>query len=345
MTHRAADFELVRGARPGPHWRRLHARCGGGFAGADVWTATLCASLPRRTGAWATATAAGEAVGGLAWLETARGPFRTLEAHHAGLPCDLLLDPALDPARRRAALAALLDAWTAAARSPLTLAATLHAEGPADDEVAAPLSASGFRRTAVPVAYFPLAEGLDHVEAHLLKKNRRNERNRSLRRGCATQVTSDPAVIDEFLPIYAAAIRRWGSRPIPSDLLRGLLAGGGGDVYCTTVRRDGTLLGAHLCLQAGGTVTAWVGATVDSSGDSSGDSTDDVFPATMLVWADLVEACRRGATRLDLGGHGGQRGVAQFKELLGALTLERAMWRRTSRLGSAALAMRRGGGR
>jgi CelD/BcsL family acetyltransferase involved in cellulose biosynthesis len=127
--------------------------------------------------------------------------------------------------------------------------------------------------------------------------------------------------------------------------LRGLLADGGGDVYCTTVRRDGALLGAHLCLQAGGTVTAWVGSTVDTARDSTRGGTDDVFPATMLVWADLEEACRRGASRLDLGGHGGQRGVAQFKELLGALTLERAMWRRTSRLGAAAQAMRRGGGR
>ncbi len=335
MSHPAAVHVLGRGDRPDPDWRRLHALCGGGFAGAGVWTAALCAHMPRRTGVWATVAAAGETIGGLAWIETARGPFRTLEAHHAGLPCDLLVRPDLDPVRRRGTLAILLDAWIAAARAPLTLAATLHAEGPAADDVAAPLAGAGFRRTAVPVAYFPLAQGLDHVEAHLLKKNRRNERNRSLRRGCTTEVTSDPAVIDEFLPIYAAAIRRWGSRPIPGGLLRGLLADGGGQAYCTTVRRDGALLGAHLCLQAGGTVTAWVGATVDGL--------DDVFPATLLVWADLEEACRRGAARLDLGGHGGQQGVAQFKELLGALTLERAMWRRTSRLGAAALSLRRGG--
>ncbi|MBK9302722.1 MAG: GNAT family N-acetyltransferase [bacterium] len=335
MTRPAVVLDFERGARPGPSWRRLRAACGGGLAGAGFWTAALCDHLPRRTGVWATVAEAGEAVGGLGWLETARGPLRTLEAHHAGVPCDLLLHPDLDPARRRDVLAALLGAWTAAARAPLALAATLHAEGPAADDVAASLAAAGFRRTAVPVAYFPLAQGLEHVEAHLLKKNRRNERNRSLRRGCATAVTSEPAVIDEFLPIYHAASRRWGARPLPAALLRGLLADGGGRVYCTTVRREGVLLGAHLCLEAGGTVTAWVGSTVEDP--------HDVFPATLLVWADLEEACRRGASRLDLGGHGGQQGVAQFKELLGALTLERAMWRRTSRLAAAALALGRGG--
>jgi CelD/BcsL family acetyltransferase involved in cellulose biosynthesis len=335
MTLPAAALHLRRGERPDPQWQRLHALCDGGFTGTGAWTANLCAHLPHRTGAWAAVVDAGETVGGLAWIENVRGPFRTLEAHHAGLSCDLLLHPRLDPDRRRAVLASLLGAWTDAARAPRTLAATLHVAGPAADDVAVPLAAAGFRRTAVPVAYFPLTQGLEHVESHLLKKNRRNERNRSLRRGCMTGVTSDPAVIDEFLPIYGAATRRWGTRPIPSGLLRGLLADGDGRVYCTTVRRDGALLGAHLCLQAAGTVIVWVGATAEGL--------DDVSPATLLIWADLEEACRRGAACLDLGGHGGQRGVAQFKELLGALTLERAMWRRTSRLGAAALALRRGG--
>jgi len=334
MTRPAAGLDIAGGERPEPAWERLHAACGGGVAGVGAWTAALCAHLPRRAGVWATVAEGGEAVGGLGWLESARGPFRTLEAHHAGVPCDLLLHPGLDPVRRREVLAILLGAWTAAARAPRTLAATLHAEGPVADDVAAPLAAAGFRRTVVPVAYFPLTQGLAHVEAHLLKKNRRNERNRSLRRGCATAVTSDPAIVDEFLPIYHAASRRWGASPLPSALLSGLLAGGGGRVYCTTVRREGVLLGAHLCLEAGGTVTAWVGSTVEDA--------HDVFPATLLVWADLEEACRRGAQRLDLGGHGGQQGVAQFKELLGALTLERAMWRRTTRLAAAARSLGRG---
>ncbi|MBU1074037.1 hypothetical protein KKG45_12395, partial [bacterium] len=79
----------------------------------------------------------------------------------------------------------------------------------------------------------------------------------------------------------------------------------------------------------------WLAATVPAR-------SKEFFPSTLLVWTDLEEACRRGAAWLDLGAHGGQAGVANFKKLVGAEELIRGcytrhaaggrIWRLTRRL-------------
>ena len=97
-----------------------------------------------------------------------------------------------------------------------------------------------------------------------------------------------------------------------------LLLRGRGGAFLSWVRCEGRVIGGHFNLHAGATVTAWVGATLPEHNDK--------FPATLLIWTDIEEACRRGAARLDLGGSGGVAGVARFKELLGAQEETRASW-------------------
>ena len=150
-------------------------------------------------------------------------------------------------------------------------------------------------------------------------------------------MTTDPAALAEYYPIYLAATRRWGVAPTPEALLRDLLARGAGAVFLSWVRRDGLLIGGHVCFRHGDEVVAWNGATLPEHGEAS--------PATLLIWTDIVEACRGGAQRLDLGGSGGIAGVARFKELLGARFATRGCWETAAPLYRAWRRLRAGGRR
>jgi CelD/BcsL family acetyltransferase involved in cellulose biosynthesis len=330
------DVTVHRGTAEPAAWRDLLAAAASpGFTHRGIWTRALADRLPGRSGLWLIASAGDRAVAGLSLLETRRGPFRIVEGHYDGTCGAPLVADGLDAAAAEAAVAALLAEFDALTRRPAVLTTALHLPPTWDRDLQPRLTRLGFAREAVSVAVMPLSQGLDHVEYHLLKKNRRNERNKALRRGCVLGVTDDPAVLDEFYPVYQAAARRWGAAPVARGLLEDLLDGGGGEVFCTTVRFEGGLLGAHYNYVDGDTVIAWLAATVP-------ERSKEFFPSTLLVWADLEEACRRGAAWLDLGAHGGQSGVANFKKLLGAEEIVRGsyvrhsaggrLWRRLRRL-------------
>lgn len=325
----------TRGRTPPADWDTLLlASPASGFTHRPVWTRTLAEHLPGRSGVWLIARTAGRPVAGLALLETRRGPFRVVEGHFDGTCGAPLVTGDLPDDLARTAVAALVAELHAQTRRPRYLTTALHLPEDWDRALQPQLEGLGFRRTAVPVAVMPLARGLAHVESNLLKKNRRNERNKALRRGCRLGVTDDPAVLEEFYPIYRSAAHRWGAAPVDRFLLADLLAGGGGEVFCTTVRFEGELLGAHYNFVDGDTVVAWLAASVR-------ERSKELFPSTLLVWADLEEACRRGAVWLDLGAHGGQPGVANFKKLLGAEELTRGSYVRHTAGGRAWRALRR----
>ena len=313
---------VCRGVEQPAAWDALLAAAPSpGFTHRAIWTRVLVDRLPGRTGLWLLAEIAGNAVAGMALLETRRGPFRIIEGHYDGTCGAPLMAGGLAEDVAESAVAALMAKFTEMIRSRLVLTAALHLPLVWDRSLGPVLRNMGFRREAVPVAVMPLGLGLEHVERNLLKKNRRNERNKALRRGCVTGVTDDPAIIDEFYPIYHAATRRWGSSAVDRDLLTDLMAGGEGRVFCTTVRFEGELIGVHYNIVDGDTVTAWLAATVL-------ERSKELFPSTLLVWTDLEEACRRGAAWLDLGAHGGQAGVANFKKLIGAEEMFRGSYTR-----------------
>lgn len=307
----AAGLLVTEEPRPPAEWERLVAGAPGAtFFHTRLWTETLARCVPGATPLWWTARRGGDCLGGLVAVRRRRGPWSFLESHYAGTAGGPLVAGGLPPAEQDAVAAALLAAFARAGRRPGSLAASVAfaaAAGARWGEVAA---RAGLRPRLVPALVLPLAGGLAAVEYGVLPKNRRNERNRALRRGCTHGVSDDPAVCAEYYPIYLAAASRWGERPVPLALLQGLLRDGGGAVFLSWVRREGRLIGAHLCFHHGDEVVAWNGTTDPAH--------HDVFPATVLVWTDVVEACARGAARLDLGGSAGVGGVARFKELLGA---------------------------
>ncbi len=316
----AAALRVARAAAPPPGWDDLAALgVGAGFFHGALWTGCIARHAPGARPLWLVATEAGRLVGGLAAVERRRGPFRLIESHYEGTAGGPAVAPELPPPRQDAVAGALLSAFAREGRRPGVLAAGVVLP-PAADARWGPLAArAGLRRRAVPAAVLPLAGGVDAVEYGIFPKNRRNERNQALRRGLTAGVTThDASLLEEYHGVYLAAARRWGVDPAPLPLLRALLLGGAGAVFLSWVRWEGRVVGGHFNLHHDGTVTAWNGATAPEHNDK--------HPATLLVWTDIEEACRRGAAWLDLGGSGGVAGVARFKELLGAREEIRGRW-------------------
>ncbi len=310
----------VTGEAPPPGWGRLLADADRPSLLQDpAWSLALARHLPDRRPVWLLLGEAHRPLAGWCGLVRRRGPLETVELQYAGLSGAPLLARDLDPGDRAAVLAALATAWTRRVlASRRRVRSVVSLPPPWDAELAGPLRRAGFRRREEATAAFDLTPGLDRVEREQFRKNRRNERNRSLRRGATVAATTDPAVLEPFLAVYRRSARRWGVTPPPAGLLADLLAAGAGRVFLTVARHGDTFLGAHFLLQEGETAIAWLGATVDDH--------PDLFPATLLVWGDLQEAAARGCRILDLGGHGGQEGVARFKRMLGAAEVPRGLW-------------------
>ena len=111
--------------------------------------------------------------------------LRRLESSVEGSPAGPVVDPTLDAATRDAVFAALVAAYAAARRRPDGVRGLHPRAAPAKPRTARaspPAGSGGARRC--PTALVDLAGGLAHVEAHVLSNNRRNERNRGLKRGC-----------------------------------------------------------------------------------------------------------------------------------------------------------------
>jgi hypothetical protein len=193
-----------------------------------------------------------------------------------------------------------------------------------------------------PTAMVSLAGGIDTVAGERLVMNKRNERNRGLRRGAEIVTTADAKLLAAYYPLYERASGHWGRTPTPLGLLQDLLADPRQRVYFTCVRLEEQVIGGHLCLHLGERVFAWNGVTDPAFARTH-------FPATLCFWGDLVEACRRGAQWLDFGASGGVHSLAGFKKYFGAETMDRGFYvsdslaMRLLRRGAARTAGLRGG--
>jgi hypothetical protein len=193
--------------------------------------------------------------------------------------------------------------------NPLSEARFGHLLAPAD----------GWVRHDSPTAMVPLAGGLEVVEQQRVVMNKRNERNRGLRRGAEVFATREADLLAAYYRIYEQASAHWGVVPAPLGLLQNLLADPQDQVFFTCVRHEGQVIGGHLCLHLGDRVFAWNGVTDPAFARTH-------FPATLCFWGDLVEACRRGAKWLDFGASGGVNSLAGFKKYFGADLMERGFY-------------------
>lgn len=164
-------------------------------------------------------------------------------------------------------------------------------------------------------------EDFDEFWRGRFPKNRRNECNRSERRGLVVAVEDDPAALRAFHGIYLARAREWGSPAEPLAWLEALLVELP-QLHFFCARHEGRVVGGHLCLEQGDELFAWLGTSERSR---------EIYPAALLVKAEVQWCMRRGLRRLNLGSSMGLGGVKDYKRLLGAGTEARWILRQGHR--------------
>jgi CelD/BcsL family acetyltransferase involved in cellulose biosynthesis len=323
------DVQVRWSPAPPAEWRALEkASPAPTFFQKAVWLQSILKTFPDQQGLWLTVSRAGRMLGGMSLSAIDRGPLKTIHGSFSGTAGDPLLVTDLDDRTRTAVIDALAAKLRRLSRQAWVLELNLFLGDAADRELHRTLDRLGATRLPVSASRIPLAGGLEAVESAYFHRTRRKERNRALREGCTTEVSDDPAVIDEYYPIHLEASRRWQTAPLPRELFETLLADGGGRAYMSCVRYQGRLMGAHLNLQGDEVITAWNGCTAADDNDK--------HPATLLIWQDIQEAVARGAAVLDLGAHGDNDGVANFKKVIGAEDVTRDHYRFQSPLGRLA---------
>jgi CelD/BcsL family acetyltransferase involved in cellulose biosynthesis len=307
-------------ASPPAGWDAWLGAAGAGeYAASAWWTQAAARHFPAARAVWLAGRLEGRLVGGLAAVGRRRFGLERLESSVEGSPGGPVVDPTLDAATRGAVFAALVHAYARRVRGR-TVSATFtlgrdaeaaHGSGLADSRI--------WRREEVPTALVDLNGGLDYVEAHVLSNNRRNERNRGLKRGCTLHVASDAADLAAWYPLYLEVAQDWAQAPVPLAFMQDLARARPERAFLVQVRRGGQIIGGHFCVHWGERITALYGA-------SRRDVAKELFPATLLYWQDLVEGCARGAAAVDFGGFGGQAGLRRFKELMGTREELRAQY-------------------
>lgn len=291
------------------------------------WSDTVCGNLPDTDAVWLTARRSGSLVGGLTAVS------RTSSRKVVGLPLGLrrvdssfegtsggpVVAADLDAAEQDQVFAGLVGAL--AAQCPQVLGSCSMVLSAVTQERFGGLMGSlpAWAHQDTQTAVVSLSGGIDQVEKDKLVMNKRNERNRGLKRGAEVFVTDDAALLGEYYGIYDRASVHWGIDPVPQPLLQALLRDGDGRVFFTCVRLEGKVIGGHLNLHYGDKVLAWNGVTDPQFAKTH-------FPATLCFWGDMVEACRRGAAFLDLGGSGSVGSLSGFKKYFGAELQARGLY-------------------
>ncbi len=231
----------------------------------------------------------------------------------------------LDPAVRAAACTALAAALAERVRGRTIVAAMTVAP----DEGAWPADVvlnGSWRHDDYETAIVDCRGGLDQVERDLWTNNRRNERNRGLKRGCTLQAEHGSDALANWYPLYDAESRHWAQAPVPRSLLQDLLESLPDQCVLNTVRLDGEIIAGHLCFRSRDHLVAWQGA-------ARSDLQRSHFPTTLVYWQDIRHACDEGLSGVDFGGCVGRVGLWDFKRRCGAVPESRRQYLTRSSLG------------
>jgi len=326
------SFSLDISDRVPPDWAELVNRDPAAeYTHSQYWIETVCQHLRGARPIWLSLRRAGKLAGGLNTVARPSGRkvlglpmgFRRLDSSFEGTSGGPVIAGNLDQRDRDLAFGLLVDALGAQRTGLLGSCAMVLS--PAQEERFGPLlhGRPGWVRHDATTAVVSLSGGIEQVEKDRLVMNKRNERNRGLRRGAEVFATNDPAILGEYYGIYEGAARHWGIETVPRELLQALLRDGDQRVFFTCVRLDGRVIGGHLNLHYGDRVLAWNGVTDPRYARTH-------FPATLCFWGDLVEACRRGAAWLDFGGSGSVGSLEGFKKYFGAELQMRGLYVRDS---------------
>ncbi len=283
------------------------------------WTCCIQDHYSDATAFWLTVRWNGRLVGGLAGVRKSK-PVSRWESNLEGTSGGPLLDDALPSDLKARVFLELVSAYLKLRGNGFgTTCLSLNHQQ--EREFGAMLRGGDvpWKHTEVPAAVISLAKGLEYVEMSLMKKNKRNERNRALRRDAKVIITRDPELVAAYYPIYARASERWNLPPAPLPFLQALLedpvllSSGQHRSFFTCLMFEDKVIGGHLNLQYGDRVIAWNGVTDPAFARTH-------FPATLAVWGDIEESCRRRASILDLGGSGGVVSLDGFKKHFGAIS-------------------------
>ncbi len=291
------------------------------------WTRITAAHLPAGRPLWLAVRDGGRLIGGLSGVRHG-GRVRRVHSGAWGCSGGPLVAAGLPEDEAGRIRDALVDALLNQCGSRLSVCGISLNPGHEERWGARLAADPRFTRHDVPAAVVPLEGGPEAV-ASRMRKSKRNERNRGLRHGAEVAVSRDPADLAAYHRLHVAAARLWGQRPLSLALMQELLDLGGGDeggsAFFVCVRYEGRVVGGHLNFHLGDRVTAWHGVTDPSLARTH-------FPATVAVWGDVVEGCRRGARWLDLGGSNGIASLTSFKRGFGAEEQARGWYTNETRL-------------
>ena len=264
----------------------------------------------------------GATAGGLAGLVRRHRGIDRLECSLEGTPGGPLFAPG-PPTLASAVTDALGRHVTGVLRGRLALAALTP---PGSGEHVAQAPPTGWNAATYESAVVDCRGGADHVGQALWTNNRRNERNRGLKRGCTLQEESRAEALAEWYPLYEAGAAGWSQSPLPQALLAELLSACPGRVIFNTVRLDGRIIGGHVCLRWGDRLLAWQGGADPAVARTH-------FPTTLLYWQDIVWAADHGLAAVDFGGCVGRDSLRDFKRRCGAVFEPRVQLTARSPLG------------
>jgi len=316
----SGGFSLEISNRAPGDWAELLSRDPAAeYTHTQYWSDAIRDNLPRAGAVWLSLRRSGDLVGGLNAVQSTtfrkviglRFGLKRLDSSFAGTSGGPVVAADIAPVDQDLVFEKLVDALVALREGLLGSCAMVLSAAREERFGRLMRIRPAWVRQDAQTAVVSLSGGIDQVEKDKLVMNKRNERNRGLRRGAEVFVTDDAALFGEYYGIYDRAALHWGIDPVPESLLQALLRDAGGRVFFTCVRLEGKVIGGHLNLHHRDKVLAWNGVTDPQYARTH-------FPATLCFWGDMVEACRRGAGWLDLGGSGSIGSLAGFKKYFGA---------------------------
>lgn len=334
-------FEFEVSDRPPDDWPDLLARDSSAeYTQTRYWIDAVCTHLDDARPVWLTVRRDGDLAGGMCAVQRlsdrrAAGLIprrKRLESSLEGTTGGPLVACDLEPADQEHVFNLLIDGYGNASVGWLGTRALVL--GPTQEKRFGTLMLNrpGWVRRDAPTAAVSMQGGPETVESSRLVRTKRNERNRGLRRGLEIFTSEDVELLREYYEIYLRATCTWGIEASPLALLESLLQDPAGRVFFICARLEGQVIGGHLNLHFGPRVMAWNGVTDPVFSRSH-------YPSTLCFWGDMVEACRRGAAWLDMGGSGGVDSLVGFKKYFGAELQMRGLYVRDS---LAAGVLRRG---
>jgi predicted N-acyltransferase len=190
------------------------------------------------------------------------------------------------------------------------------------------MAAGRWQRQDFASAVVDCRQGLDHIERDLWTNNRRNERNRGLKRGCTLHSEPTAEALAAWYPLYEAKAHQWAQAPVPQAFLADLLAEHPDRACFDHVRLDGQVVAGHVCFISRRRLVAWQGAVRP-------DLARTHFLTTLLYWRNLMTACERGLEAVDFGGNVGRDSLWDFKRRCGAVAEPRTQLLRLTAAGRA----------